>query len=93
VRAGRIPISSIALGHDGRILATGSLDATVRLWSTSPPYRQRLEPQVLSSDAAVDDLALSPNGHTFAIAGSGGTVLLVHVSTSGSGALPGTPAR
>jgi WD40 repeat protein len=56
-------VRSLAFSPDGRILATGSLDKTVRLWDTE---KWRLL-RTLQHDAEVDAVAFSPNGATLAV--------------------------
>ncbi|MFI1852059.1 WD40 repeat domain-containing protein [Streptomyces sp. NPDC020480] len=81
VTAHRAGVCALAVSPDGRTLATGSNDYTVRLWDISDPTRptSRGEPLVGFGNA-VCALAFSPNGRTLATGSFDRTVRLWNVS-------------
>src|SRR5260221_10838907 len=78
-RRHRGAINATALSPDGKLLATGGLDGTVRLWDTETG---KLVRALIGHDSYVYGLAFSPDGTTLASAGSfDGTVRLWYVRT------------
>jgi WD40 repeat protein len=61
-------VFAVAFSLDGRTLATGSADGTIRLWDLSRPT---VRPVTLSTDAVVRSLAFSPDGLVLASGGDG----------------------
>jgi WD40 repeat protein len=78
-------VQSVAFSPDGRILATGSTDNTVRLWDAATG--QQIGSPLLASHPLIDSAAFSPDGRTYpdvvvaGRAGDAGTVeaVLLHL--------------
>jgi len=74
-------VYAVAYSPDGRTLATGGVDATIRLWNTSDPTRPRpLGAPLTGHASAVNWLQFSPDGRTLASAGRDRTARLWDVS-------------
>ena len=70
---------SVAFSPNGRTLASGNDDGTIRLWDVSSPARPRLLGQPLTSGTRgtpVYSVAFDPDGRTLASGTSGGTIPL-----------------
>ena len=80
---------SIALSRDGTLLATGTDNGTVRLWSLARSGHPLLLAAPLSMRGPVSSLTLSPGGSLLAIC-AGGTVSLWNVGDPRRPALAGT---
>ncbi|MBI4867265.1 MAG: serine/threonine protein kinase [Candidatus Wallbacteria bacterium] len=80
------PVTAMAFGPGGGLLATASDDMTIRVWTLG----NRQEALVLEGHAdAVHDLAFSPDGQTLVSAGRDGTMRLwdVRVGSAAAGRL------
>ena len=72
-------ITSVAFSPDGRTLATGSWDSTVRLWDVAT--RTQLGAPLRGHEGTVNSIAFSPDGHTLATGSDDKTVRLWDVDT------------
>jgi WD40 repeat protein len=72
-----VPVHSIAFSPDGRILASGMDDGTIRLWDVATGERLgQIGRPLTGHKRAVYSVAFSPDGRTLASAGDDGTVRL-----------------
>ena len=76
-RAGTV--NSVAFSPDGKILAAGSADGTVRLWDVTT--RQQIGGPLKGNDGVVYSVAFSPDGKILATGSIGGAVRLWDVTT------------
>ncbi|MCH8042597.1 MAG: hypothetical protein IID44_02660 [Planctomycetes bacterium] len=77
----RGPITIAKFAPDGKILATGGQDGTVRLWDARSGQLQRVLP---AHRGRVRAIAFSPDGSLLASAGSDGGLRFWHVATGQS---------
>ncbi|MBE9126841.1 MULTISPECIES: Hsp70 family protein [unclassified Coleofasciculus] len=69
-------VTSLAISPDGQTLASGSQDATIRLWQLSTG---KLERWITGHNHAVSNLAMSPDGKILASSSQDNTVKLWHL--------------
>jgi WD40 repeat protein len=84
-------VETIAFSPNGRLLATGSGDMRVRIWTLGPPRSQLTQEQPV--DAGVNDLAFSADGARLAIAVKDEVVLLWDLAENTFGRLEGHNAE
>ncbi|MBN6056768.1 hypothetical protein JYK22_32875, partial [Nonomuraea sp. RK-328] len=59
-------INTVAFTPDGRVIATGGDDRTLRLWDLATPHRPRLTAEVAGLSDDVETLRFSPDGRLLA---------------------------
>jgi WD40 repeat protein len=73
------PVYSVAFSPDGKTLATGSADGSVRLWDAAT--RRQIGGPFIGPANAVNSVAFSPDGKTLATGNQDGTVRLWDAAT------------
>ena len=72
-------VNSVAFSPDGKTLASGNTDGTVRLWDVAT--RRQLGSPLTGPTGTVNSVAFSPDGKTLASGNTDGTVRLWDVAT------------
>jgi WD domain, G-beta repeat len=73
-------VFAVAFSPDGRTLATGSADQTVRLWDLSDPHHPNPLATLSGHTSTVHSVAFSPDGRTLATASADQTARLWDLS-------------
>jgi WD40 repeat protein len=74
------PVGAVRFSPDGRVLATGSDDGSVRLWDIGDPTQPSVAAEVIEHSAAVLGVAFSPDGRVLVTAGDDCVAMLWDVS-------------
>ena len=72
-------VESVAFSPDGKTLASGSLDDTIRLWNVATG--QLVGKPLIARSLGVNSVAFSPDGKTLASGGDDGTIRLWNPTT------------
>jgi WD40 repeat protein len=74
-------VDALAYSPNGKLVATGSLDSTVQLWTTgpgAPPHR--VGPDLTGQTDGIRAVAISPNGHVLASGATDDTLQLWNIT-------------
>lgn len=66
-------VTAVAFSPDGRLIATGSLDNTIKVWDAATG---QLQQDLAAHTAAVNDLTFAPDGRHLASAGDDGLIII-----------------
>jgi WD40 repeat protein len=81
-------VQSVAFAPDGRTLATGSEDRTVRVWNLTDPLHPRSRSRLTGYTDGVMSVAFAPGGRAPAAASSDEKVRLYSLTTRGEAREP-----
>ena len=92
LRGGTGAVFSVAFSPDGRVLADGDADGTIRLWNvTDPGHPVQIGGPLTGNTGGAYSVAFSPDGRTLASGNGDGTIRLWDVADPGHPRAKGQP--
>jgi WD40 repeat protein len=80
LRGHALGINSVTFSADGHIVASASVDHTVRLWNATDPAHPQLGGPLVGHDSDVNTVAFTPDGRTLISAGDDSEIRLWNVA-------------